>query len=73
MHGISKEGYYMIYVYNDATTSMGATIGDVGGSGPPNFCLDPSNFLDTFFFGSNLGGLRWFMIDNQFTYSYLTT
>ena len=54
-------------------TAKGATTGGSRGSGPPNFCLDPSNFLDTFF----LGGVqswcgRGFMTDDQFTYSYLT-
>jgi hypothetical protein len=42
-------------------TIKGAT---TGGSGvrTPNFCLDPSNFLDNFFLrGSNLGGVRGFI------------
>jgi hypothetical protein len=39
--------------------NRGATTGGVGGSGPPKFCWDPSNFLDNFFLGgSNLGGVR---------------
>ena len=57
-----------------AHTNKGATTGGSGGGSPPTyFCLDPSNFLDNFFLGggSNLGGVHGFMIDNQFTYSYL--
>jgi hypothetical protein len=44
-----------------------------GGPDPPNFAWTPPTFWTNFFLGVQS---RWgplFMIDNQFTYSYLTT
>ena len=46
------------------TVIKGATTGGSGGSGAPNFCLDPSNILDKFF----LGGVRVQYLSCIFTY-----
>ena len=55
-------------------TSKGATTGGVGGPDPTTFAWTPPTFWTKFsWFLSNLGAVRWFMTDNQFTYSYLTT
>ena len=55
------------------SSSQGRNHWGVGGSGPHQLLLGPLQlFGQLFSWGSNLGGVRGFMIDNQFTYSLVS-